>query len=320
MSTFMVSNTADGGKPWEVWAAVDEFIDHLCSIRSSSVHTLRCYSNDIVQFATFIEGLFENAGRFSWDKVGAIHIRQFLMDLTVNGYSKRSIARKLSSLRAFFRYLVSRRIVRSNPAVFIHAPKLPVLLPRTLTIAEVEKLLSMPDDSSPVGLRDKAILEVLYSTGMRVGELVHLNCSDVNMTAGEIVVTGKGGKQRIVLLGELALFSLREYLEKARPKFASARKNASCEALFLSKRGTRLTERQVHRIVVRYARLAGLGDDVTPHTLRHSFATHLLEGGADLRVVQELLGHASLSTTQIYTRTSMAHLKRIYDMAHPRAK
>lgn len=314
------SHDALNGRIAVVWSAVDEFIDHLRSLKSSSMHTLRCYANDIIQFATFLEKLFEGGDQFSWGEVGAAHVRQFVMELTMRGYSKRSIARKLSSLRAFFRYLVSRRRIRSNPAVFVRAPKLPIVLPRTLTVAEVEALLSMPDESNAVGLRDKAILEVLYSTGMRVGELVRLNCTDVNLTTGEILVTGKGGKQRIVLLGEPAQAALREYLDKARPKFIASRKHAASEALFLSKRGTRLTDRQVHRIVVRYARLAGLGDNITPHTLRHSFATHMLEGGADLRIVQELLGHASLLTTQIYTRTSMAHLKRVYEMAHPRAR
>ena len=309
-----------GKRAAEVWSAVDKFVDHMRSLKSSSVHTLRCYANDIIQFAAFLERLFEGGERFSWEEVNATHVRQFVMELTMKGYSKRSIARKLSSLRTFFRYLVSRRRIKSNPAVFIRAPKLPMTLPRALTVAEVEALLKAPDDSSLIGLRDKAILEVLYSTGMRVGELVRLNCTDVNMAVGEIIVTGKGGKQRIVLLGEPAQVALREYLERARHKFATSRSGVNSEALFLSRRGTRLTERQVHRIVVRYAQLAGLGDKVTPHTLRHSFATHMLEGGADLRVVQELLGHASLITTQIYTRTSMAHLKRVYDMAHPRAR
>lgn len=303
----------------EVWGAVDEFIDHMRSIKGSSAHTVRCYADDIVRFAIFLEGLFSNADQFSWAEVSASHLRQYVMELTISGYSKRSIARKLSSLRTFFRYLVDRRLIGLNPAAFVRAPKLPLRLPKVLTIAEVERLLCAPDATTLEGLRDRAILEVLYSTGMRVGELVKLNCPDVNISSGAVIVTGKGGKQRLVLLGEPALKALQEYLGEARPKLLRG-KAIDCGALFLSKRGTRLTERQVHRIVVKHALAAGLADKVTPHTLRHSFATHMLEGGADLRIVQELLGHASLSTTQIYTRTSMAHLKRVYDMAHPRAK
>jgi len=310
--------TNEGGRKLaEVWAAVDEFIDHLRSLKVSSPHTIRCYASDIVSFASFLEGQFSSIGHFSWSDVDVTHVRQFVMELSMQGYSKRSIARKISSLRSFFKYLVNKRLIKFNPAIFIRAPKIPMRLPKTLTVSEVEKLLETPDVNTPEGLRDKAILEVLYATGMRVGELVRLNCSDVNLSTGEVIVTGKGGKQRIVLLGEAAIQALNEYISKARETFLSGK---TTDALFLGRHGSRLTERQVHRLVVKYSLMAGLKVHVTPHVLRHSFATHMLEGGADIRIVQELLGHASLSTTQIYTRTSRAHLKRIYDLAHPRAK
>lgn len=308
----------------EIWARVDEYIEYLQSVKRASVHTARCYAHDIVQFSIFLESLPDALCPRGWDEVTVRHIRQFITHLTTWGISRRSIARKLSSLRAFFRYLARQRIVAVNPVTDVRAPKQPQRLPRVLELRDVERLLAAPDLRTFEGIRDRAILEVLYATGMRVGELVSLNCNDVNLLTGEVIVTGKRGKQRVVLLGECAIDALRAYLEGARPAFATRHRGAHAPndepALFLSRMGRRLTERQIHRIVTKYARAAGLQHHVTPHTLRHTFATHLLEGGADLRIVQELLGHASLSTTQIYTRTSRTHLKRVYDRAHPRAK
>ncbi|HID06872.1 MAG TPA: hypothetical protein EYP10_06960, partial [Armatimonadetes bacterium] len=244
----------------EIWARVDEYIEYLQSVKHASFHTARCYANDIVQFAIFLESLPDALSPRSWNEVHVRHIRQFITHLTTQGISRRSIARKLSSLRAFFRYLARQRAVSVNPVADVRAPKQPQHLPRVLELKDVERLLAAPNLRTFEGMRDRAILEMLYATGMRVGELVSLNCNDVNLLTGEVIVTGKRNKQRIVLLGECAIDALRTYLEIARPAFATRRMGAHATddepALFLSRIGRRLTSRQVHRIVTKYARAA----------------------------------------------------------------
>ncbi len=232
------------------------------------------------------------------------------------GRKLRTLARYLASLRAFYRYLLREEVVERDPTACLDSPRLERNLPRVLTVEEVELLLSQPDVRTPAGLRDRAMLEILYATGMRVSELLNLDLGDLNLEAGFVRCLGKGGKERIVPLTPLAVRYTREYLARVRPKL---KKGGSARAVFLNQRGRRLTRQGFWKILKTYARAAGIKKKITPHVLRHSFATHLLENGADLRVVQELLGHADVSTTQIYTHLSQRRLREVYEKAHPRA-
>ncbi|NCO32869.1 MAG: tyrosine recombinase XerC [Armatimonadetes bacterium CG2_30_59_28] len=301
---------------------IDHFTTYLRDARNNSWHTVRSYARDILQFVQFAEQHGYSVETTEWKEVDYLLVRRFLGMLSEEGYSRRSIARKLSSLRAFFRFLLRQKIVKSNPASVVTSPKLDQRLPTVLEKREVEALLGAPDTDTPQGMRDQAIIETLYATGMRVGELAKIELSDMDFTNGEVRVLGKGNKERIVMLGGCALGALRRYMLEARPLFIEARPSSekpNTEALFLNRFGGPLSDRGVHRLIVKHANQVGLGRKVTPHTLRHTFATHMLEAGADLRIVQELLGHVSLVSTQIYTRVSREHLKKVYDAAHPRA-
>jgi integrase/recombinase XerC len=242
--------------------------------------------------------------------------REYLLALEKKRYSRRSIARKLSSARSFFRFLAREKLADQNPFENLLTPKLPKKLPNFLYPEELQSLLDAPEQKDARGLRDRAILEVLYGTGLRVTEIKRMNMNDVDFDEGEIKVLGKGSKERIVLFGSHARTALERYLKEGRPGLVGGKKSP---ALFINRRGSRLTTRSVERMIVHYAKKAGLTKKVTPHTLRHSFATHLLSGGADLRMVQELLGHVSLSTTQVYTHITKERLKEVYDSAHPRS-
>jgi len=301
---------------------IDHFTTHLRDARNSSPHTVRCYARDILQFVKFLEEHGYSVETTEWGEVDYLLIRRFLGKLSEEGYSRRSIARKLSSLKAFFRFLLRQKIVESNPASSVASPKLEQRLPDVLEKEEVEQLLAAPDGKTLQGIRDQAILEMLYATGIRVGELAKVQIGDVDFVNGEVRVLGKGGKERIALLGDFALRALKRYMREVRPLLVCAApfpSRQTTEALFLNRFGGPLTDRSLHRLIVKYAHKAGLGRKVTPHTLRHTFATHMLEAGADLRVVQELMGHVSLVSTQTYTRVSREHLKKVYDAAHPRA-
>ncbi|MBI3923038.1 MAG: tyrosine recombinase XerC [Armatimonadetes bacterium] len=305
-----------------MYGYIDHFISYLRDVRNHSAHTVRSYARDILQFVDFLEQQGFKIEATEWGQIDYLIIRRFLGKLSEEGYTRRSVARKLSSLKSFFRFLLRQGLVSTNPAAPVTSPKLEKRLPGVLEKSEVEQLLAAPPGDNPKGLRDGAILETLYATGMRVAELAHIDLGDLDYHAGEVRVVGKGNKERIVLLGSCALQALRSYIVDGRPRLAqgSARSDsAPTDALFLNRDGTRLTDRSIHRVVVRYAKAAALSQKVTPHTLRHSFATHMLEAGADLRVVQELLGHANLVSTQIYTHVSKEHLKQVYDKAHPRA-
>ncbi|MDI6732141.1 MAG: tyrosine recombinase, partial [Candidatus Margulisbacteria bacterium] len=224
--------------------------------------------------------------------------------------------RKLSAARSFFRFLAREKLIDQNPFENLLTPKLPRKLPNFLYPEEMKRLLEAPDLKDPLGQRDQAILEVIYGTGLRVAEIVKLNLSDVDFDEGEIRILGKGSKERIVLFGSQAKQSMQNYLKSCRPIILGSQKSA---AFFINRRGIRTTPRLIERLILHYAKKAGITKKVTPHTLRHSFATHLLEGGADLRMVQELLGHTSLSTTQVYTHITKERLKEVYDASHPRA-
>jgi site-specific recombinase XerD len=233
-------------------------------------------------------------------------------------YSRPTVARKISAIRSFYRYLRREQLIEEDPSRLVRGPKLVRRLPACLDREEVARLLMAPDATS-LGIRDRVLMEVLYATGMRVSELCGLEVADYNQAALEMRVLGKGARERVVLLNQSANEWVKIYLDEHWAKLAGGRKPEPGSPLFVSRQSTRLSSRSVHRIVLKHARTAGINKPITPHTLRHTFATHLLEGGADLRVVQELLGHTTISTTQIYTHVSLERLRRVYHASHPRA-
>ncbi len=297
----------------DVEEQLERYMTHLRVQKDASPYTLRNYSHEITQFLDFLKG--EGVG--SWDDVDRQVLRRYLLWLRKEGYVEASMARKLSELRSFCRYLVQEGVLESNPIEVVSSPKLPKRLPRYLKMDEIEALLNAPDVSTPQGQRDKAILELLYGAGIRLSELVNLNLNDLNLSMGQMLVWGKGGKERVALLGEPAIRALRMYINDGREELA-ARKTT--DALFLNRFGGRLSRRSIGLILDKYSKLAGLWKKVTPHLLRHTFATHMLEGGAGLRVVQELLGHAQPTTTEIYTHVTPSRLREVYMRTHPRAK
>lgn len=290
----------------------DKYINYLEVERNASAYTVRNYTTDLLDFFNFLKA----KGIGSLKEVDKHIVRDYLSWLVEQGFVKASIARKLSAIRSFYRYLLREEMVSTSPVATTSSPKLDRRLPSFLTIEEIERLLEAPDLSSPVGQRDRALLELLYAAGLRVSELVSLNLRQVNLDTREIRVWGKGSKERMVLMGEPAARALSIYLSQGRPELLG-KKGGS--ALFLNRYGERLPERRVQRILEKYANIAGIGRRVHPHMLRHTFATHLLDGGADLRVVQELLGHASLSSTQIYTHVTQSQARKVYLSAHPMA-
>ena len=291
---------------------VNEFINYLAVERGLAQNTLESYGRDLRQYQTFLQNsqldFLQNSNRDT--------ILSYLNNLQVKGRAVSTISRNLAAIKSFYQYLVRERHLEKDPAVNLESPKLEKKLPKILSIAEVEELLKQPNTIQPTGLRDKAMLELLYATGIRVSELINLNISDVNLDMGYIKCYGKGAKERIVPLGSIAAKCVQEYINKGRPKLVRTYEESS---LFVNHHGNRLTRQGFWKIIKKYAFEANITKDITPHTLRHSFATHLLENGADLRSVQEMLGHADISTTQIYTHVTKNHLKEVYDKTHPRA-
>jgi integrase/recombinase XerC len=295
------------------------YADHLRNERNVSPHTLRNYLSDLFQFQQFLierKLCLAEDGTLDVRKVDIHVARTYLAALTKNR-KKSSMGRKLAALKGFFRYLLATNHVQKDPLLLIHSPKQEKPLPHFLSVDEVFQLLRGIKVDSALDIRDRAILEVFYSTGIRVSELVGLNWSDVDFQLGILRVVGKGSKERIVPIGEIALQTLRDYHQEVRKKGGLA--HAGKPPVFLNYRGNRITTRSVARVVEKHLRETGIGVKMGPHGLRHSFATHLLNSGADLRVIQELLGHASLSTTQRYTHLNLDQLTAVYDKAHPRA-
>ncbi len=282
---------------------IERFVRYLEIEKNYSPHTILNYRLDLDDFLKFL-------GEAPVESVEYLLLRKYLAILKEKKLGSRSMARHLSALRSFFKFLTREGFLKTNPILSVSSPKLDKHLPQFLTEEEVTRLIESSLAKDEMGLRDRAILETFYSTGMRIGELVSLSQDDLDFIGGVVKLKGKGKKERIAPIGDKAISSLRDYLEK-RKKQASA--------VFLNKRGTRITDRGVRNIVGKYLKLSGMKKGVSPHTLRHSFATHLLNRGADLRTVQELLGHANLSTTQIYTHLTTERLKSVYDKAHPRA-
>jgi integrase/recombinase XerC len=296
----------------------DAYLQSLTHERRASEHTVRAYGRDLEEFLAFLAARLGRAA--SPADLDIPLVRAYLASLF--GHNEAStIARKLSSLRSFGAYLVRRGVRADNPAELVAMPKRPKTLPRFLTAEDAGRLVEAPDPASPAGRRDRAILEVLYGSGLRVSELCGLDVGDLELGEGTLRVRqGKGGKDRVVPVGGLATAALHEYLE-ARPMLRHPRSGAQHpQALFLSQRGARLTARSVARLVDRGCLQAGTAARVSPHALRHSCATHMLDEGADLRTIQEILGHASLQTTQRYTHVSIGHLMQVYDQAHPKAR
>ena len=291
----------------------NKYVNYLEAEKNASRYTVRNYTTDLLGFFNFLKVKEIN----SLTEVDKHVLRDYLSHLMEKGIVKASIARKLSAIRSFYRYLVREKIVTTNPVANTSSPKLDRRLPSFLTPEEVVRLLNAPDLSTPQGLRDRALIELLYASGLRVSELVNLDLEQINFDTNEIRVWGKGSKERVVLMGKPAADALRTYISQSRPELLGDKRN---NALLVNRYGGRLIGRRVQRLLKKYASLAGINKRVYPHLLRHTFATHLLDGGAGLRVVQELLGHANLSSTQIYTHVTKSQAKKIYLAAHPMAR
>ena len=295
-----------------------QFFQHLKYERNLSPHTLRNYASDLEQFQQHLFSV-EKRDDFPLAEIDRLTIREWMASL--HGRNKKtSVARKLASLRTFFQFLIREGKLESNPAKLVATPKIERKLPNHLSMEDAVRFVETPDINTDLGRRDRAILEFLYATGIRVGELVGIDLGDVDLRERMVRVTGKRKKQRIVPFGEPAAQAVTLYLERTRAAFLSGAPEAERDnALFLHRRGGRLTTRSVGRMIDKYIKMCADIHDISPHSLRHTFATHLLDSGADLRDIQELLGHARLSTTQIYTQVSMEKMIEVYDKAHPKA-
>jgi integrase/recombinase XerD len=289
---------------------LDLYLDYLAVEKGLAKNSLTSYRTDLRRFAAWLDDQ-----KLEPEQVERLHIIRYFQSLRGAGISARSVARALAAIRGMFRFLVAERHLKRDPTENIENPKLWTTLPKTLHASEVEALLRAPDRAKPDGLRDAAMLELLYATGLRVSELIHVKIEDLVMDAGFLRTFGKGSKERIVPFGDAARDAIVAWLERGRPHFV---KRADPH-LFLSNRGKAMSRQSFWMKIVRYARLAGISTHISPHVLRHSFATHLLENGADLRSVQLMLGHSDISTTQIYTHVSRARLQRMYEQFHPRA-
>jgi tyrosine recombinase XerC len=290
---------------------VDRYLAYLRAERNVSPQTVRAYSADLARYLEWAE-------RTSADPLGPDPriLRRYLTELDAARYARRTIARRLSAVRSWMAYLNREGVLAHDPASVVATPKLPARLPRLVPTDLLAQLLDAPGRDTPAGLRDRAVLELLYATGARVSEVVGLDLADVDLVAGQVRVTGKGDKQRILPMYREAIARIDAYVKAGRPKMRPA---AGEQAVFLNRNGTRLTDGGVRRMLRRYLDALGAAGGVTPHTFRHTFATHLLEAGADLRTVQDLLGHVALSTTQIYTHLGVQRLQKVHRDAHPRA-
>jgi integrase/recombinase XerD len=287
----------------------DQFLDYLRVERGLANNTVQAYSKDLARFIQFLEDK-----KTTPEDVSVEQILEYISAIRRH-LSSRSVARTIPTIKTFFRFLVTEKKIKSSPARLLETPKLSQKLPVILTQNETKTLLAQPDISSVTGQRDKAMLEVLYGTGLRVSELVNLKISDINLEAGYLRTMGKGSKERIIPIGEKAVDSIKDYISNGRIKLLKGRQSPF---LFLNFRGKPLTRQGFWKIIKRYGATAGIQKEISPHKLRHSFASHLLEGGADLRSVQIMLGHADISTTQIYTHVTTKHLKETHRKCHPR--
>jgi integrase/recombinase XerC len=302
-------------------AWLDEYLRYLSAVRGLSARTAEAYALDVVQFVDFLGKDRGEAAAFDFGAVDFRAVRRYVAHMRRARYAAASVARKMAALRSFFRFLVNEGVLQHNPAQLIGMPAQGRKLPEVLYAGEMDALFEAPDADSPAGLRDRAILEFFYATGMRVSELAQLDFDDMDMAERQVLTRGKGDKERIVFFGLPALSALELYLAQGRPHLLRKAKMERAEpAVFLNRVGERLSVRGMQRLVEKYALQTALGQRVSPHVLRHTFATHLLDNGADLRSIQELLGHSSLATTQVYTHVSAERLRESYKMAHPLAQ
>jgi len=298
---------------------IKQFLTYLLVEKGFSENTLSAYQNDLSQLVSFIEEEAAKSGKMpSWSGFNRQTMLAYQLSLKERNYAATTLARKIAAAKSFFKFMVTEGKVSENPTQNVASPNVGRILPKPITLKQVRALLDQPaKQSTPEAKRDRAMLELLYASGMRVSELISLNTSDIDIDGGFVRCFGKGSKERMIPIYRQAALIVDEYLKDARPHIV---RSDTEKAMFLNRRGERLTRQGFWQILKGYARAAGLDDAITPHTLRHSFATHLLNGGADLRSVQELLGHANISTTQVYTHLTSEHVRKTYEKAHPRAK
>ena len=297
--------------------AVEQFLNYTTVERGLSPNTIAAYRNDLTQFVDFLQGRDSSLqGNGSWKRIGTDALTAFVLDLHERGYSDKTKTRKVASTKALFGFLLEEGVIDKNPMEDFASPGVGESLPETLSVEEVEALLSVEEAATPMSIRDRAIIEIMYATGVRVSELVSLDIDDVDLEENFVRCMGKGSKERIIPIHDEAVETVRKYLQGGRESLAGP---AAGRALFVSRKGGRLTRQALWLILKSRAQAAGIERKITPHTLRHSFATHLLIGGAQLRHVQELLGHASITTTQVYTHLTSEHVRTQYESSHPRA-
>ena len=299
---------------------IDNFLTFLSAERNAAVNTISAYKNDLDQFRQFLGSLSVNGSGPSLTSVDLPLLQNYVAALREREYADATVARKIAAVKSFYSYLTAEGVVEKDPTETLSSPRVGKTLPKALSVREIDELLEQPRKrSTPEAKRDRAMLELLYATGMRVSELVALDLDSIELhnNLATVRCVGKGSKERLIPIHEQAVHALRIYLQDARPEMARSKRE---RGLFINRRGERLTRQGFWLILKNYARLANIPSDVTPHTLRHSFATHMLRGGAPLRSVQELLGHANISTTQIYTQLTDEHVRRVYEHAHPRAQ
>lgn len=292
--------------------AVQKFIKYLHNTKRASINTEISYRRDIGKLADYLK---DNFGIDKWEDVTFTDLNSYMLYMEEKQYAPSSISRSVASVRAFFHYLEKKHLINTNPSDSLKAPKVEKKMPEILTVAEVERLLSEPDTGTGKGLRDRAMIELLYATGIRVTELISLKVSDVNMAMNYIICMD-GSRERVIPFGNVARQALEEYLEKARNTFPDADKS---EILFMNISGRKMSRQGFWKIIKAYAQSAGIEGDITPHTLRHSFASHLIENGADLKAVQEMMGHADIASTQMYLNMSIGRMRDVYEKAHPRS-
>ena len=299
--------------------AVNSFLNYLTVEKGFSGNTVAAYHNDLYQLASFVEKEVTGRGLTpSWSSFGRQEMLSYMLNLKERNYAATTAARKVAAAKSFFSFMVAEGNIKDNPTLNVTLPRAGKSLPKPISISQVRRLLEEPAKwSTPDAKRDRAILELLYASGMRVSELVSLNLGDMDTEGNYVRCFGKGHKERLIPIYKQAALVVEEYVKETRLRLLH---NDVEQALFLNRRGTRLTRQGLWQILKGYAKSVGLDKEITPHTLRHSFATHMLNGGADLRSVQELLGHANISTTQVYTHLTTEHVRRIYDKSHPRAK
>ncbi|MHA6259589.1 site-specific tyrosine recombinase XerD [Sporosarcina sp. CAU 1771] len=297
----------------DAYFGLEDYMHFLKVERQLADNTIISYRRDLEDYLAFMK----KSGFSSIEAIDRADLLTYLQKLQGEGKSARTISRHISSVRSFHQFLLREKVTTTDPTVHLELPKIDQKLPRVLSMEEVDLLIKSPDCTKPQGIRDRALLEILYGTGMRVSELIGLDLDDIHLSMGFVRVFGKGGKERIIPLGGQAIQACKRYVEEARPVFVAKQRGA--DALFVNMRGNRLSRQGCWKLLKAHALSSGIKNELTPHILRHSFATHLIENGADLRAVQEMLGHADISTTQIYTHVSRSRLKEVYVKFHPRA-